>query len=141
MSDLEILDPEPSPVKSRKGGARPGAGRKPNGYVKPPEKVNFDVARARKENAQADLAELEYGRKRGALIERYAVRDACSHALSAVAQSLRSLPDLLERRHGLTPEQAEAATETIDAALSALSDTLQQIHDNGEGYEDERADD
>lgn len=133
MSDdvFEVLDAKP---RRGHGGARRGAGAKPKGYEPPPEKVDFDVARARKESAQADLAELEYKRRSGQYIARAAVRQASAHALASVAQSLRSIPDNLERKFGLLPEQAEAIGESIDAVLKDLGEEFEMMVAN-EGEE------
>lgn len=118
---IEVLD---RPIGGR-GGARPGSGPKPKGYVKPPEAVELDKARARKEAANAALAELELAKKTGAQVDRMAVRQASATALASLVQSLRSIPDNLERRLGVSPEVAQAVGEMIDATLDTLADEFE----------------
>lgn len=133
MNDDNIIDVEvigethaPEKPKSRRGGARPGAGRKPAGYVPPPMKMTFDEAKARNETAKAVLAELEVRIKTGQFVSRDVVRDVVATALSAISQRLRSLPDLLERRAALNTEQVEIAANEVDDALGALADQLER---------------
>lgn len=133
MNDDDIIDvevigetPDPEKPKSRRGGARPGAGRKPAGWVPPPMKMNYDEAKARNETAKAVLAELEVRIKTGQYVSRDAVRDVVATALSAISQRLRSLPDLLERRAALTTEQVETAANEVDDALGALAEQLER---------------
>lgn len=125
---VEVLD---RPLGGR-GGARPGTGPKPKGYVKPPEAVAFDKARARKEAANAELAELELAKKTGAQVDRIAVRQASATALASLVQTLRSIPDNLERRLGVSPELAQAVGEMIDAALDTVADEFELMTSNAE---------
>lgn len=118
-----------APITSRNGGARPGAGRKPAGYVKPQEKMDFDMAKARKEAALADMQELNFKIKTGEYIPRDPVREASATLLANIAQTLRSLPDHLERKLHLAPEVTEALEKGIDAALSDLADGLELMTD------------
>lgn len=123
-----------------RGGRREGAGRKP-GYS--PKKaaeldtaggqtdstVAFSKARARKEAALADMHELDFKIKSGQYLPRDAIRDACATMLSSVAQSLRSMPDNLERKFNLTPEQAGEIEKTVNAVLADLAADLQDLTD------------
>jgi phage terminase Nu1 subunit (DNA packaging protein) len=122
----EVVDAAPVRTSNR-GGKRPGAGRKPAGYVKPPEKTDYDDAKARHETAKAALAELDLAKKAGEQIPRDAVRQACATAISSFAQTLRSVPDNLERRLALAPEVCEAVGEEIDAALDELATALEMM--------------
>ena len=115
----EVIDVLPV---SGHGGARKGAGRKPAGYVRPQEVQDFESARARNEAAKADLNELEFKIKSGEYVEREAVKQASATALAAVAQSLRSLPDTLERKLNIAPEVAELIGVEIDATLDSLAE-------------------
>ena len=124
--DVEVLDAPPKRNNGH-GGARAGACRKPRGYEPPKAKADFDEARARNESAKADLAELEYKRRSGLYVARAAVRDASAHALASVAQSLRSIPDTLERKFNLSPVQAEAVAHAIDGVLNELADEFEQM--------------
>jgi phage terminase Nu1 subunit (DNA packaging protein) len=127
MSNFEIVDDHPPPSRRRHthGGEREGAGRKPAGYEKPQEKQDFDVARARHEAAKADLAEIEVKVKSGEWVSRSAVRQACATAFAAIAQGLRSIPDNLERKLGISGDIAEEVAGVIDEALNDLSDQFE----------------
>jgi phage terminase Nu1 subunit (DNA packaging protein) len=119
--------PARAPRVSGHGGARPGAGRKPKDYVKPPMVEDFDVARARNESAKADLNELEFKVKSGEYVARSAVVQATATAYAALAQTLRSLPDHLERRLALAPEVAEEIGRQIDEALGELAEVFERM--------------
>lgn len=108
----------------KRGGARPGAGAKPAGYVPPPEKVEFDKEKARNEKAKADLNELDYKIKSGEYVPRAAVQQASATLLATISQTLRSLPDTLERRLNLSPEVAEMIGVEVDAILDGLGEDL-----------------
>lgn len=109
------------------GGYRPGAGRKPAGYKPPQEKVDLDAAKARKEAAQADLYELDLRIKSGQYVDRAAVQQATATALATLAQSLRSVPDYLERVLGVSPEVAEEVGRAIDSAMDDAATEFQKL--------------
>ena len=97
------LAPDGTVNPSGYGGARKGAGRKPNGYVKPEIAKDFDKAKARKDSALADLNELSYKIKSGQYVERASVQQASATLLAELGQSLRSMADNLERKFNLPP--------------------------------------
>ena len=103
------------------GGPRPGSGKKPNDYVKPKSVQDFDAARARNELAKAELNELEVKIKTNEYGSRAAFRQASATTLAALAQTLRSVPDNLERKLGVSPEVAAEVGIQIDAALNDLA--------------------
>lgn len=126
------------------GGKRAGAGRKKgyspkqagdlldgldDGSASEPSRVaaDFARARARKESALADLNELDYKVKSGEYVARSAVQEAAATLLAALAQSLRSLPDNLERKFNLPPETAEEVERVIDGTLSDVSRGLEMF--------------
>jgi phage terminase Nu1 subunit (DNA packaging protein) len=109
------------------GGYRPGAGAKPPGYVPPKERIDLDREKARNEKAKADLNELELAVRRGEYVERAQVRQASATALSALAQTLRSVPDNLERKLGVAPEVAQEVGMLIDAALDEVANQFEAI--------------
>jgi phage terminase Nu1 subunit (DNA packaging protein) len=111
----------------RHGGARANAGRKPAGYEKPQEIVDFDRERARNEKAKADLNELEYKIKSGEYVPRAAVQQAAATMLASIAQTLRSIPDTLERRVNLSPDVAEVVGLEIDSVLEGLGEELRML--------------
>lgn len=124
------LNPDGSvaPARSRSGGhggARANSGPKPAGYVKPPEGQDYDKAKARNEAAKAGLNELELKVKSGEYLSRTAYREASATLLAELAQGLRSLPDTLERKFGLSPEALLHVEKTIDEAMQGVADGLE----------------
>ena len=113
------------------GGYRRGAGTKAAGYVKPDELKDYDQAKARNESAKADLNELDPAIKRGEYVLRSAVQEATATALSALAQTLRSVPDNLERKLGVSPELALEVGIQIDAALNDVAAKFEEMGDEG----------
>jgi phage terminase Nu1 subunit (DNA packaging protein) len=109
------------------GGAREGAGRKPAGYIKPQEIIDFERERARNEKAKADLNELDFKVKSNEFVPRAAVQQAAATMLATIAQTLRSVPDTLERRLNLPPDVAEAVGTEIDYVLEGLASELQLL--------------
>lgn len=109
------------------GGHRPGAGRRPADYVPTPEQADLASAKARNEAAKADLNELELRIKSGEYVDRGAVREATATALATLAQTLRSVPDNLERKLGLDPKVAEEVGKLIDAALDEVADEFEKL--------------
>jgi hypothetical protein len=93
VDGVEVLD-----RLDGRGGARLGAGRKGAGYEKPERVIDFELAKARKESALADMHELAFKIKSGEYLPRVAVRQASAMILSTVAQTLRSVGDNLERQ-------------------------------------------
>ena len=121
----------PDPRPSGRGGARPGAGAKPGGYVKPPEAVALDKARARKEAALAEKAELDLMVSKGQYGDRAAFRQAVAMVISSFVQTMRSIPDNLERRLGISPEVAQAIGTELDESLNNLAYELEMIAGGG----------
>ena len=131
----ELVDAYGSLIK--RGGARPGSGRRYPGYVKPDEAISYDKAKARKESAMADLHELDYKVKSGQYVARNAVRQASATAMAALAQTIRSLPDHLERR-GVPP----SVCVQIDASITeVLTDTAKALEGIWRSETDDHPDD
>ena len=125
MSEFTQVFPIP-----KRGGARPNSGPKSGKFKGDGEATNYDdyaAARARNEAAKADLAELEFQVKSGQYVDRAAVRQASATAFATCAQAIRSIPDNLERTAGVSPDVAQIVSDQIDAALSALSTTLEMM--------------
>lgn len=117
-----------SPSRSRPrghGGKREGAGRKPADYEPPEDAKNYNAAKARNEAAKAGLNELELKIKSGEYLSRTAYREASATLLAELAQGLRSLPDTLERKFGLSPEALLHVERTIDEAMQGVADGLE----------------
>ncbi|UZZ64581.1 terminase small subunit [Curvibacter phage PCA1] len=119
------LEPEPQ-VRSH-GGAREGAGRPAKGFVKPKASTDYDLARARNELAKAELNELDVKVKTGEYGSRAQFRQASATAIAALAQTLRSIPDNLERKLGVTPEVASEVSVLIDNALNDLASEFEMM--------------
>ena len=109
------------------GGARPGAGRKPADYVPSDDRLDYEAARARNESAKADLNELDLAIKRGEYVPRAEVQAATATALSALSQTLRSVPDNLERTLGLSPDIAQEVGRQIDEALDDMATRFEEL--------------
>lgn len=116
------------------GGAREGAGRKPSGYVKPQEAVDFDKARARSEIAKAERYERENLVAMGQLVSRAAVQQASATAYAGLAQTMRSISDNLERK-GIPLEVCAAVEEVINAAMADHAKDMQLMAGTPEGDE------
>lgn len=114
-----------SPVN---GGARKGAGRKPAGHEVSQDRADYEEERALHEKSKRERSELQYKIDLGQVVSRQAVQEASATAFAVTAQSLRSLPDNLERKLGLSPAVAEQIELTIDAVLTDLSAALEAIH-------------
>jgi hypothetical protein len=122
QSDFELL-PDGKLKPRTNGGAREGAGRKPSGYVKPQETLDFELARARKESALADKYELEYKIASGEYVSRASVKQASATVLSTIAQTLRSVSDNLERR-GVPTDVCVLVDSTITEVLADAAKDL-----------------
>lgn len=110
------------------GGYRPGAGRKPEGHEPSADRNDYEAARARNESAKADLNEHELAVKRGEYVPRVVGQEAAATALSVLAQTLRSIPDNLERTLGVTPDVAAAVGEQIDQVLDDLANRFERMY-------------
>lgn len=124
MDDLGL--DEIAPKVGGHGGRREGAGRKPKGYVKPPEAVEYDKGRARNEMAKARLNELDLAIKSGQYVSREAVRQAAATTVASFAQTLRSIRDALERR-GVPVDTCETVDAVISDAMSDLAAELEMM--------------
>lgn len=109
------------------GGAREGSGRKPEGYEHPEGRADFERERADHERVKREQRELALEITRGNYLPREAQRQAAATALAVLTQSLRSIPDNLERVHALQPEIVEAIAVQIDAALSEVATAFQMM--------------
>lgn len=128
FDDVPTIDKPPRTHK--RGGTRENAGRKPkeiNDLTKDAH-VEYTAARAKKEKALADMAELEYEIKSGNYLPREDVRQAIATAFATVAQTLRSIPDNIERTLGVSAEIAEEVGKLIDNSMEDLSIELEKIH-------------
>ncbi|HOX90358.1 MAG TPA: hypothetical protein PLN55_12165 [Burkholderiaceae bacterium] len=109
------------------GGERAGAGRPVGGDAlnggpeRAKAKVDFEFEKARHERLKADEREFELGIKQGEYLPRESQKVAAATALAILTQSLRSIPDNLERSLGLGPETVEQVAVEIDNALAEVA--------------------
>lgn len=91
--------------------------------------LSLRKARAMASKTEADAANawLKHKIDSGEYLSRVAFREACATMLSELAQALRSLPDALERRHGLAPEVVQAVEATIDETLASAASSLEMF--------------
>ena len=103
------------------GGARPGSGVKPEGYEKSEAVKDFERERAEHEYVKRTEREFNLAVKQGQYLPREAQQQAAATALAVLTQSLRSIPDNVERTLALEPEVVEAIALQIDAALAEVA--------------------
>lgn len=128
-ADLELL-PDGGVSFPTHGGRRAGAGRKPADYVKPDEVVDYEKARARNEQAKAELNELDLKIKSGQYVSRASVQQASATALATLAQGMRSISDNLERR-GVPPEVCVQVEAIINEGMADVARDLELMSSGG----------
>ena len=111
-----------------RGGARDGSGRKAAGYEKPERIIDFELAKARKESALADMHELQYRIKSGEYVSRDSVRQASATILATVAQTLRSVGDNLERQ-GVSADVCARVDSILGDTLADAARDLRMLTD------------
>lgn len=89
--------------------------------------VPYQVARARKEQWEAKLKELEYMTKLGQLVDRAQVKEVCATAMAEFVQACRSIGDMLERRHGIDPDTCQIISDAHDKALDTLAEKFKLL--------------
>lgn len=89
--------------------------------LSPADRRNLAVARRQ---------ELELEIRSGNYLPRESTRQAVATAFQTVAQTLRSIPDILERKTGASPESCELVEQIIDSVTSDLADRLEEMHKN-----------
>lgn len=118
-------------IPNARGGLREGAGSNPKGllYVKAQEARDLDSARAKNEGIKAAINDIKLRVESKQWVNRSDVSEEMSKAVAAFAQTMRSLPDKLERKHGLSPAIASVVSEVIDEALNSLADEFAKVED------------
>ena len=142
-ADFELDDDGTTHVIPAKGGRRDGAGR-PKGMGNEQMQARADAgeeldpestdrltiavrkakAVALKEESIAGLKALELQVETKKYLPRDAYREATATLLATLSQALRSIPDTLERKHGLPPAALQYIEATIDEQLSSAAATL-----------------
>lgn len=82
----------------------------------------------RRSVAQARLLEHQLQVKSGEYLPRSSVREGCSVAYAMVAQSVRSIPDLVERKTGADPDTCELIEQVIDNVCADLAERMEALH-------------
>lgn len=117
------------------GGAREGAGRPPkvggDSLPRTGAKADFEFEKARHEKLKADERELELEIRRGNYLPRDVQRQASATALAVLTQSLRSVPDNLERMFSLPPPVVESIAIQIDSALAEVAQAFKAMTHDG----------
>ena len=122
----------PPPVRhSGHGGARHNAGRRGKEYESSAVAVDFDEARARNETAKAGLNEIELKIKSGEYIARSAVQSASATALATMSQTMRSIPDNMERK-GIEASICDMVERIIDDVMAGLSQELEVLSEGAD---------
>lgn len=119
---------------SLRGGRREGAGRK---TAREEADAGYDykrllAAKADREEANAQRDLLRLRREAGELYERDQVLQVFATSVATFAEQMRSVPDMLERKAGLHPRQAELAAEEIDKQLEELKRRLMLVLENAD---------
>lgn len=128
MNDPDLFE-EPVVPGGALGGKRPGSGRKKGVSTATAEQTykQYAEGRAKKEQYLAETTELEYRRKAGMLVPRDEVKRATATAYAHISQTLRGIPDNLERKLALAPEVVEEVGKLIDDAMDTLSVELEKM--------------
>lgn len=83
--------------------------------------ASYNEARARHEWLKVADAELSLSIRRGEYLPRAPIQLAAATIAQSIVQTMRSLPDALEREFKLPPEVVEAVEKRIDEALADLA--------------------
>lgn len=89
--------------------------------------VAHKQAQADHERLKIEERQFDLEIRKGLHVEVAAVQQATATAMAALAQSLRSLPDLLERRCGLQPAAVRLVGQTVDEVLASAAASLQAM--------------
>lgn len=134
-SDFDDLIGLPTKVQSAKrtghGGKRANSGQKSKAVkdAAGDSHVEYSRARAEHEKVKAQLAQHDLNVKSGKYVARDDVQRASAVAFATIAQTLRSIPDNLERRLGLSPAVTLQVSDIIDETMLGLSKELEALHE------------
>lgn len=131
----DLIGEVPPPTEKPKsplthGGKRPRAGGKSKVVRDATEEhhIKYTKSRADHEAFKAANARLDYEVKIGKYVLREDVRTSLSVVFAAISQNLRSIPDNLERRIGLSPEAISHVSIEIDEIMDNLADELESLN-------------
>ena len=130
FADLIGTPTSPKKNPTGHGGARPKAGGKSKFVRDSTEEshIEYTASRAKKESFAAKMLEHNFNVESGKYVPRAEVQRAAAVAFATVSQTLRSIPDNLERRLGISPEVAEQVAFQIDEIMGDLADDLEKMH-------------
>lgn len=86
----------------------------------------YESARARNELAKAQLNEIAVRIQSGKYVARSAVQQSSATLLATLAQTLRSIPDMLERK-GAAPEVCQMVEVIVNDALDGAATDLEML--------------
>jgi len=89
-------------------------------------KIQYESARARNELAKAQLNEIAVRIQSGKYVSRSSVQQASATMLATLAQTLRSIPDMLERK-GATPDVCQMVEVIVNDALDGAASDLEML--------------
>jgi len=143
------VEEEMPTLKPGKGGRREGSGQKPKEVrdAAGQDYLDYSAARAKNEMYKAKKGELDYLIQIGQYVSREHVQKTCATAYAKAAQAFRSIPDILERKLGVTPDLSLKIGEQIDAILKDLASAFARAEDdvknedNGDEEDNENDDD
>jgi hypothetical protein len=78
--------------------------------------------------ADAKLREHTLSVKEGRYLPRESIREGCAVAYQMVAQSIRSIPDLCERKAGTDVDTTDLISNVIDQVCSDLAERMEKLH-------------
>jgi hypothetical protein len=81
-------------------------------------------AKAQREETNAERDRIKLLKEAGALVDLDEVMQLYTTTIAIFAEQVRSIPDLLERKAGLSPKQAQTAADEIDGQLEQLESRL-----------------
>ena len=133
VDDYSDLIGDPTPAKkpaTGHGGARARSGGKSKHVRDSTEEshIEYTASRAKKESFAAKMLEHNFNVESGKYVPRAEVQRAAAVAFATVTQTLRAIPDNLERRLGISPEVAQQIAFQIDEIMGDLSDDLEKMH-------------
>jgi hypothetical protein len=93
--------------------------------------ISYREEQAKHEKVKREQREFKLAVERGLYVERAAVKQASATVLALLAQSLRAMPDELERELGLAPAVVQALADRVDANLQRAASMLEQFANGG----------
>lgn len=126
----KIEKPVAETVKNNHGGRRAGSGNKGKAVRDATEDahIRYSKSRAEHEEAKAKLAQLSFLVESGKYVARDDVQRASAIAWAAASQTLRAIPDNIERQLGVSPEVSERVALAIDDVMADLAIELEKMH-------------